>query len=111
MEVAVRDAPELRVLVSEDRVHIREESGFARVLVRTEEHPNEIDVRRKAGVELQDRVRADRDRVAKELNIEATLIANRAQLALIARSPRKLDDALLPWQADLLRNEPSLKGI
>lgn len=72
--------------------------------------PNHVSLTQ-AEVELQDRVRADRDRVAKKLNIEATLIANRAQLALIVRSPRKLDDVLLPWQAELLRNEPSLKGI
>jgi ribonuclease D len=62
-----------------------------------------------AEVALQDRIKADRDRIAASLAIEATLIANRAQLALIARDPAKLDDILLPWQADLLRNEPSLK--
>ena len=49
------------------------------------------------------------DRVAKELEIEPTLIANRSQLAQIAREPEKLGDVLLPWQADLLRHEPSLK--
>jgi ribonuclease D len=62
-------------------------------------------------IELQDRIRADRDRVAKKLEIEPTLIANRSQLAQIARHPRKLGDVLLPWQADLLRHEPSLKGV
>lgn len=72
--------------------------------------PNHVSLTQ-AEIELQDHVRADRDRVAKKLNIEPTLIANRAQLALIVRSPRKLDDVLLPWQAELLRNEPSLKGI
>jgi len=61
-------------------------------------------------IELQDRVRADRDRIAQKLEIEPTLIANRAQLAQIVRAPRKIDDVLLRWQADLLRNEPSLKG-
>jgi len=60
-------------------------------------------------VELQDRIKLDRDRVAKKLSLEATLIANRTQLARIARQPRQLDDILLPWQADLLRHEPSLK--
>ena len=70
--------------------------------------PNHVSLTQ-AEIELQDRVRADRDRVAKKLNIEATLIANRAQLALIVRSPQKLDEVLLPWQADLLRNEPSLR--
>lgn len=60
-------------------------------------------------IELQERIRADRDRVAKKLEIEATLIANRSQLAQIARAPKKITDILLPWQADLLRHEPSLK--
>ena len=41
--------------------------------------------------------------------MEATLIANRSQLAQIARSPSGLDQILLPWQADLLRHEPALK--
>ena len=57
----------------------------------------------------QDRIKADRDRVAQKLGIESTLIANRSQLAQIARAPRKIDEQLLPWQAALLRHEPSLK--
>jgi ribonuclease D len=61
-------------------------------------------------IELQDRVRADRDRIAKRLGIEPTLIANRAQLAQIARQPQKLGDVLLEWQAALLRDEPTLKS-
>lgn len=61
-------------------------------------------------IELQDRIRGDRDRVAKELEIEPTLIANRSQLAQIARQPRKVGDILLPWQAELLLQEPSLKA-
>ncbi|MBW8780738.1 MAG: HRDC domain-containing protein [Verrucomicrobia bacterium] len=61
-------------------------------------------------VALQDRVKADRDRVAARLALEPTLIANRAQLAQIARAPRKLDEVLLPWQADLLRGEPALNS-
>lgn len=56
-----------------------------------------------------DKIKEDRDRIAARLKIEATLIANRSQLARITRSPGKLDSILLPWQADLLRNEPSLK--
>ena len=60
-------------------------------------------------VELQDRIKGDRDRVAQKLSLEATLIANRTQLARIARQPGQLDEILLPWQADLLRYEPSLK--
>jgi ribonuclease D len=63
-----------------------------------------------AEIELQDRIKADRDRVAEKLGIEATLIANRSSLAQIARQPGKLDEFLLPWQADLLRNAPSLKA-
>lgn len=62
-----------------------------------------------AELELQDRIKTDRDRVAQKLGLEATLIANRTQLARIARSPGSIDEVLLPWQADLLRHEPSLK--
>jgi len=62
-------------------------------------------------VELQERIRADRDRVAKKLEIEATLIANRSQLAQIARQPDRLEDVLLPWQIELLRAEPALKAL
>jgi ribonuclease D len=61
-------------------------------------------------IELQDRVRADRDRVAKKLEIEPTLIANRSQLAQIARAPNKIGEILLPWQAGLLQHEPGLKN-
>jgi ribonuclease D len=64
-----------------------------------------------AEIELQDRIKADRDRLAEKLGVEPTLIANRSQLAQIARHPQKLGDVLLPWQADLLANEPSMKGI
>ncbi len=61
-----------------------------------------------AEIELQDRIKEDRDRLAEKLGIEATLIANRSLLAQVAREPTKLDDLLLPWQADLLRDQPSL---
>jgi ribonuclease D len=71
--------------------------------------PNHVSLTQ-AQVQLQDRIRADRDRVAKKLGIEATLIANRAQLGRIARDPRHLDEIVLPWQAELLRHEPSLKA-
>ena len=70
--------------------------------------PNHVSLTQ-AEIELQDRIKADRDRVALKLGIESTLIANRAQLAQIARAPKKIDDQLLPWQASLLRDEPSLK--
>lgn len=61
-----------------------------------------------AEIELQDRIKAGRDRIAAGLTLDPTLIANRSQLAAIARDPSKLDDILLPWQAGLLRGEPSL---
>ena len=70
--------------------------------------PNHVSLTQRE-IELQDRIKADRDEVAKKLGIEATLIANRAVLAQIARAPDKLDDLLLPWQADLLRDIPALK--
>jgi ribonuclease D len=60
-------------------------------------------------VKLQDRIKADRDRVSKKLKLEPTLIANRNQLARIARNPDQIDEVLLAWQADLIRNEPALK--
>ncbi len=63
-----------------------------------------------AELALQDRLKSDRDRVARELNLDPTLIANRSQLAQIARAPARLDAILMPWQADLLRNEPALKN-
>ncbi len=56
-----------------------------------------------------ERIKEDRDKVAAKLKIESTLIANRALLTQIARAPRKLDEILLPWQADLLRGQPSLQ--
>ena len=62
-------------------------------------------------IELQDRIKADRDRVAQKLEIEPTLIANRSQLAQIARHPKRLSEVLLPWQAELLRQEPSLEAL
>ena len=61
-------------------------------------------------MEFQEHIRADRDRVAHQLKIEGTLIANRGQLARIARSPEELGEVLLPWQAALLSREPALKN-
>jgi ribonuclease D len=58
---------------------------------------------------LQDRLKTDRDRIATSIQVEPTLIANRSQLAQIARAPDKLREILLPWQAALLENEPALK--
>ncbi|HEY0944612.1 MAG TPA: HRDC domain-containing protein [Opitutaceae bacterium] len=60
---------------------------------------------------LQDKLKADRDRVAQKLELEPTLIANRSQLAQIARAPEKIGEVLLPWQADLLRDEPAMKAV
>jgi ribonuclease D len=72
--------------------------------------PNHVSLTQQE-IELQDRLRTDRDRVAKELEIEPTLIANRSQLAQIVRAPKKIRDVLLPWQADLLLNEPTLRSL
>lgn len=69
--------------------------------------PNHVSLTQ-AEIERLERIKTDRDRVAQKIGLEPTLIANRAQLSQIARSPRKLDTILLPWQADLLRAEPSL---
>jgi ribonuclease D len=58
----------------------------------------------------QDRIKADRDRLAQGLNLDPTLIATRSQLVLIAREPASIDTVLLPWQADLLKAEPAWKS-
>jgi len=63
-----------------------------------------------AEIERLDRIKADRDQIAQKLGFDPTLIANRALLAQIARAPGELDKILLPWQADLLREAPSLKS-
>jgi ribonuclease D len=61
-------------------------------------------------IELLDRIKEERDKIALKIGIEPTLIANRSQLSQIARSPRTLRDILLPWQASLLAEAPSLKA-
>lgn len=71
--------------------------------------PNHVSLTQ-AEIELQDRIKADRDQVAEKLGIEATLIANRALLVQLARDPDRIDDLLLPWQADLLRDVPALRS-
>ncbi len=58
----------------------------------------------------QDRLKADRDRLAQGLNLDPTLIATRSQLVLIARNPASIDEVLLPWQAQLLKAEPAWKS-
>jgi len=55
----------------------------------------------------QDRIKADRDRVAAGLQLDPTLLATRAQLVQIAREPASIDAVLLPWQAALLKAEPA----
>ena len=58
----------------------------------------------------QDRIKADRDRLAAGFNLDPTLIATRSQLVLIARDPASIDAVLLPWQAKLLKAEPAWKS-
>lgn len=70
--------------------------------------PNHVSLTQ-AEVERLDRIKEDRDRMAAKLQLDPTLIANRSQLAQLARSPQRLDELLLPWQADLLRDGPSFK--
>jgi len=62
-------------------------------------------------IDRLERIKEDRDRVAARLAFESTLIANRAQLTQIARAPDRLHEILLPWQAELLREAPSLKPV
>lgn len=61
-------------------------------------------------IALQERIRADRDRVATALKINPTLIASRSQLAQIARAPEKISEVLLPWQTKLLAEAPTLRA-
>jgi ribonuclease D len=58
----------------------------------------------------QDRIKADRDRLAHGLSLDPTLIATRSQLVQIARDPQSIDAVLLPWQANLLKAEPAWKS-
>ena len=63
-----------------------------------------------AEIALLDRIKEERDKIAAKISIEPTLIANRSQLSQIARTPGKLGEILLPWQASLLAEAPSLKA-
>ena len=58
----------------------------------------------------QDRLKAGRDKLAQGLNLDPTLIATRTQLVQIAREPASIESVLLPWQARLLKAEPSWQG-
>jgi ribonuclease D len=63
-----------------------------------------------AEITRQDEIKEHRDRIAVKLALDPTLIANRAQLAEIARTPAKIGTILLPWQADLLGDAPALRS-
>jgi len=63
-----------------------------------------------AEIALLDRIKEERDAIAAKIDIEPTLIANRSQLSQIARTPSRLGEVLLPWQASLLAEAPSLKA-
>ena len=64
-----------------------------------------------AEIERQDRIKAHRDQIAAKLNLDPTLIAPRSTLVTLCREPRRLDDILLPWQADLLRISPDFASV
>ncbi|AWI09150.1 ribonuclease D [Ereboglobus luteus] len=55
-----------------------------------------------AELAVQDAIKAERDFIAQKIQLDPTLIANRAQLAQIARIPDKPGEVLLPWQVELL---------
>ena len=55
----------------------------------------------------QDRLKHERDGLAKHLGLDPTLIATRSQLVLLARQPDSITTVLLPWQADLLKAVPA----
>ncbi len=55
-----------------------------------------------AELATQDTMKVERDFIAQKLQIDPTLIANRAQLAMIARAAGKPGDVLMPWQVELL---------
>ena len=58
----------------------------------------------------QDRIKAERDRLARDLKLDPTLLATRSQLALLARDPAGIDAVLLPWQAALFKSNPVWTG-
>ncbi len=62
-----------------------------------------------AEIARQDRIKAHRDAVAARLELDPTLIAPRSTLVTLCREPGRLDEILLPWQADLLRDSPDLQ--
>lgn len=62
-----------------------------------------------AEISRQDRIKAHRDAVAARLELDPTLIAPRSTLVTLCREPGSLDQVLLPWQADLLRDFPDFQ--
>ena len=58
----------------------------------------------------QDRIKADRDRLAAGLHLDPTLIATRTQLVQLARDPSSIEEVLLPWQAKLIKAEPAWRS-
>jgi len=62
-----------------------------------------------AEIVRQDALKDYRDAVALRHGLDPTLIAPRATLVTLCREPGRLDDILLPWQADLLRDSPLLQ--
>ncbi len=58
----------------------------------------------------QDRIKADRDRLAAGLQLDPTLIATRTQLVQLARDPSSIEEVLLPWQAKLIKAEPAWRS-
>lgn len=63
-----------------------------------------------AEIARQDRIKAYRDTVATRHELDPTLIAPRSTLVTLCREPGRLDEVLLPWQADLLRDSPDLQA-
>jgi len=61
-----------------------------------------------AEIARQDSLKAYRDEVGAKIDLDPTLIAPRATLVTLCREPARLDEILLPWQADLLRSAPEL---
>jgi len=61
-----------------------------------------------AEITRQDNIKAYRDAVAARLELDPTLIAPRSTLVTLCREPGRIDEILLPWQADLLRDSPDL---
>jgi ribonuclease D len=60
-------------------------------------------------IDRQERIKIYRDTVAARLELDPTLIAPRSTLVTLCRDPASLDQILLPWQADLLRDSPDLQ--